>query len=92
MTFSGANEYKIPLLKSDESNIVIFTQNSLRHRRFALRLQQEFGTKVVAWFEIIPNPSKKKESANNKNHWSSKLIKHSRLIRKIFTPSLLEIF
>lgn len=32
--------------------IVIVTGGGLRHKRFALRLQAEFGKDVVAWFEL----------------------------------------
>jgi hypothetical protein len=32
--------------------IVIMTGGALRHRRFALRLQKEFGESVVAWYQF----------------------------------------
>lgn len=31
--------------------IVLATGNEPRHRRFALRIQQEFGNRVIAWYE-----------------------------------------
>lgn len=44
----------IRLPDTDEHTIVILTGTSLRHLRFAYRIQQEFGNKVVAWYQVIP--------------------------------------
>lgn len=35
-----------------ERSIVLITGAQLRHRRFALRVQQAFGDQVIAWFEL----------------------------------------
>lgn len=37
---------------STSFKIVIITQGEIRHKRFAYRIQQEFGSKVVGWFEV----------------------------------------
>ena len=39
---------------SSSFRIVIITQGEMRHKRFAYRMQQEFGSKVVGWFEVRP--------------------------------------
>lgn len=39
---------------SSSFRIVIITQGEMRHKRFAYRIQQAFGSKVVGWFEIKP--------------------------------------
>jgi methionyl-tRNA formyltransferase len=33
-------------------NIVLITGSNLRHRRFALRMQEAFGDRVAAWFQV----------------------------------------
>lgn len=43
---------KLKLPKKDLCNIVIFTGTQLRHDRFALRIQQEFGQLVVGWYQV----------------------------------------
>ena len=45
---------KLSLPETDSHTIVLVTCSSLRHRRFALRFQQEFPKNVIAWFEIQP--------------------------------------
>lgn len=35
--------------------IVVLTGRDLRHDRFALRMIEEFGDKVVAWYRLCPN-------------------------------------
>src|SRR4051812_25027979 len=45
----------ITLPPSDHHRIVIITNSKLRHQRYALRLQQEFGEKVVAWYQMDPS-------------------------------------
>ncbi len=40
------------LPKKDRDTIVIATGSSLRHKRFAYRIIQEFGKRVVKWYEI----------------------------------------
>ena len=67
------NEKILKLSIPNNFNIVIFTQNSLRHKRFALRLQQEFGNKVVAWFEILPNKDKKNLVDSNRQKLFNKI-------------------
>ena len=42
------------LLPEGEASIVIMTCRELRSERFALRLQQEFGTLVKGWFVYTP--------------------------------------
>jgi hypothetical protein len=38
-------------------SIVVFTGPDLRHERFALRIQKEFGTLVAGWFQVVrPEP------------------------------------
>lgn len=45
-----AEPLKLP--ESPDHKIIIITGSSLRHKRFAYRLQAEFGADVVAWFEF----------------------------------------
>jgi folate-dependent phosphoribosylglycinamide formyltransferase PurN len=45
---------QIILPESDEHTIVIVTGKELRHRRFALRIIEAFGSDVVAWYELDP--------------------------------------
>jgi hypothetical protein len=45
---------QIKLPAKDGCRIVIFTGNSLRHDRFALRIQRDFGERVVGWFQVAP--------------------------------------
>jgi len=42
----------LKLPKTDNHNIVIMTGDQLRHKRFAYRIQKEFGSLVVAWYEL----------------------------------------
>ena len=39
-------------LPSEDYRIVVITQGGLRHRRFALRIQEAFGSQVVGWFAV----------------------------------------
>lgn len=58
-----------------EGGIVIATGNEPRHRRFALRMQQEFGKRIVAWYEWrgpMPQPSLQS--------WRAKLKHRAKLI------------
>jgi Formyl transferase len=41
----------ISLPETDNHSIVVISGNALRHERFALRIQQEFGARVVAWLK-----------------------------------------
>ena len=41
--------FKLP--KHSNYNIIILTASSVRHKRFALRMQREFSDLVVAWYE-----------------------------------------
>ena len=43
---------KIKLTGEGERTIVVFTGNQLRHDRFALRMQHEFGHRVIGWFQV----------------------------------------
>jgi methionyl-tRNA formyltransferase len=52
-------EYR-QLPETDQHTMVIITGSELRHRRFAYRLQQEFGDRVIAWYEIDHNISIRK--------------------------------
>src|ERR1035437_5034698 len=45
---------QIRLPEKDGCRIVIFTGDSLRHDRFALRIQKDFGERVVGWFQVVP--------------------------------------
>ena len=46
-------DYKtLKLPPSDDYSIVIITGKELRHKRFAYRLIEEFGDRVVVWYEI----------------------------------------
>jgi len=42
----------LKLPETDNHNIIIMTGNLLRHKRFAYRIQKEFGNLVVAWYEL----------------------------------------
>ena len=42
----------IQLPEKDSCRIVIFTGTALRHDRFALRIQRDFGERVVGWFQV----------------------------------------
>ncbi|HOO57617.1 MAG TPA: formyltransferase family protein [bacterium] len=43
---------KVTLPETEDHSIVIVTMGELRHRRFALRIQQEFGGLVKGWYQI----------------------------------------
>ena len=43
---------KVRLPDAGVRNIVVVTGTQLRHDRFALRLQQEFGSLVIGWFQV----------------------------------------
>jgi hypothetical protein len=45
---------RIRLPEKGDCHIVVFTGSSLRHDRFALRVQKEFGERVVGWFQSVP--------------------------------------
>lgn len=42
---------------TQQYSIVLLTGNALRHERFALRMRQEFGDLVAAWYQIQPAAS-----------------------------------
>ena len=63
---------EIQLTDNKNAKIVILTGTSLRHDRFALLIQKEFGNKVVGWFRCIPEPKKNERFKTNNNF---KLIK-----------------
>jgi len=42
----------LQLPETDDHSIVLITGNQLRHRRFALRVQQVFGERVVGWYQL----------------------------------------
>ena len=42
----------ITLPETDDHSIVLVTGNDFRHRRFAYRLQKEFGDLVQVWYEL----------------------------------------
>ena len=42
----------IPIPPAVQPSIVIITGGMLRHKRFALRIQEEFGNQVLAWFRV----------------------------------------
>ena len=52
------NNLKSSLLKVPKTldhSIVIITGSDLRHKRFAYRIQKEFSSNVIAWFEVKKN-------------------------------------
>ena len=46
--------HELPLSRAKRYPIVVITGNELRHHRFALRIQEEFGEAVVAWIQVQP--------------------------------------
>lgn len=55
------------LPETQEHTIIILTGSSLRHKRFAYRMQAEFGAMVVAWYEFTGEAlDLKQESASEK--------------------------
>ena len=75
------------LPKHSNYNIIILTQSSARHKRFALRIQKEFPKLVVAWYEYdrtVKSMYQNKSYKNIKieNNKSNKIIKIIRYICK----------
>lgn len=60
---------------ADDYSIVLITGGQLRHRRFALRLQQTFPGQVIAWFELDRSAPRQGSSAGGKRgghrNWAS---------------------
>jgi len=56
---------RLQLPETDDHSIVLITGNQLRHRRFALRMQQVFGELVVGWYQL-DRGTRKSEGATNK--------------------------
>ena len=54
------DQRRLLLPETTDHSIVLITGNALRHRRFAYRIQHEFGSLVVAWFE--PGGRKQREN------------------------------
>ena len=44
---------KIQLPEKNGCRLVVITGNALRHDRFALRIQKEFGERVVGWYQVV---------------------------------------
>ena len=42
----------VTLPETGEHTIVVVTGNALRHRRFAYRMIEEFGDRVIGWYEL----------------------------------------
>ena len=51
---------RLQLPATDNHGIVLITGKQLRHRRFALRMQQVFGELVVGWYELDRGTGKRK--------------------------------
>ena len=60
MILSDTRQIKQSLSKINKPTIVILTGSSMRHDRFALRIQEEFKINVLAYYRI--NNSKKTKS------------------------------
>ena len=56
----------IALPKEREHPIVVITGSSLRHDRFALRIQEEFGDSVVAWLQVTGKHSSRENSETSR--------------------------
>lgn len=50
--------------------LVIFTMEGLQHRRFAYRLQQEFGNETIAWYEVRPTTLGSHSNTATRRHGS----------------------
>jgi len=84
------------LPKHSNYNIIILTQSSARHKRFALRIQKEFPKLVVAWYEydrtvksMYQNKSYKNiKIENNKSNKIIKIIRYfcKKIVRLIKNP------
>ena len=73
----------IDLPRTSEASIVVITGTALRHDRFALRLQEEFGDGVVAWLQVRnPQPLNK-----CRPHFANRIL--SKSIRVIRNPEKL---
>ena len=48
-------------------NIIILTGSSLRHKRFALKLQKEFPDLIAAWYQIDKNMEPKYQYGHRRN-------------------------
>jgi len=78
---------RLCLPEAPHRSIVLFTQRDLRHRRFALRLQQEFGSRVIAWFEITPNAPTGEHLQTAKNAETGKWNRHIKKAGQIFAEA-----
>jgi folate-dependent phosphoribosylglycinamide formyltransferase PurN len=65
-------EYQTVTLSPTDDNhpIVIITGHETRHRRFALRIIQEFGDQVLAWYEIDSSVTPREQIPKVSGHCS----------------------
>lgn len=70
------------------AKIVILTSNRLRHRRFALKIQQYFPNQAVLWFEL----GKSTTPSKTPNAQPSKVGLVKKLLKLIAQPSKLKPF
>jgi methionyl-tRNA formyltransferase len=78
----------LTLPATDNPSIVLITGKQLRHRRFALRMQQVFGELVVGWFELDRvgasgrTPASDEKTKERKGAgWASGRVRASRIMR-----------
>lgn len=72
----------------NDTKIVILTSNRLRHRRFALKIQQYFPNQAVLWIELGKSTKPSKPSA----HSSSKVGMVKKLLKILVQPNKLKPF
>lgn len=77
---------KIKLKETDNHTIVLVTSNSIGHRRFAYRIQKEFGDLVLAWYQL-GNPN----TSNNIGNIKKKLsLLYKKINDRLFTNYKIE--
>jgi len=67
--------------KSEKYTIVILTSNSLRHKRFAYRLIEEFGDMVIKWYEI----DNSHQNSINRTKRLSKIEKIFKKLKRVYS-------
>lgn len=79
----------ITLPKTDRHTIVIVTGNGLRHKRFAYRIQKEFGDQVIAWYELDSKISATQPSSNNTT--TKETIRRASKVQKVLNMLIHEL-
>ncbi len=82
----------LELTKSNDYSMVIITGKELRHKRFAYRLIEEFGERVVAWYELDETLSSNHSENKNVSNIDNILTKARKIPKWVYRQTATSFF